>query len=118
MSNLYQYMTAVTSFNKTGDTPPAYEATVSLAAEGQSAAIIIPNGVRDVMVTVTPGGGATASVQTSTDTLYVVKESTTTWTNWGAGLVAATTTGVSYPVTAIRLNQAGAGTSKLMVKAQ
>lgn len=117
MSNSWINMTENNGKSNNGN-GVSFETSISLAAAGNSAAVLIPNGVKDIMVTVVPGGGATGKVQTSTDLVYTVKEGSVTWVDWSAGAVAATTTGVCYPVTAIRLVQAGAGTAKLLVKAQ
>lgn len=97
----------------------AFEAEDSLAAASNGEWILIPKGVRRITVTVVPGGGATAKIQTSTDSIEIIKSGTgITAVDWDAGAVSSTTQDVAYPVTAMRLVQIGAGFAKLSMRAQ
>lgn len=97
----------------------AQEATLSLSSASNSDWILIPDSVQNICVTVIPGGGASAKVQTTTDPIATVKNgSGITAIDWDAGLVSANTTDIFLPITAIRLVQSGAGTSKITMRAQ
>jgi len=95
----------------------AFEAEISLASAGNSDAILIPDGVRSVVVT-SQGATATAKVQRTTDPVATVKSGT--GVTWIDGTVAATTAKIEEykPCTAVRLVQANAGTTKMTVRAQ
>lgn len=96
----------------------AFEKTLSLDAAGSCASILIPDDVQNVMVTA-QASGTTTTVYSTTSSIAAVKaDSGVTWLAWTAGAIA-TATGTAYgPVTAIKMIQAGAGSSKLEVRAQ
>jgi hypothetical protein len=95
-----------------------YEYEDTGAAAGNGPWIIIPVDVRTVTVTC-QAAGTTAKVQTTTDKIAVVKAGTAeTGVDWDDGAVSTATSAACTPPTAIRLVQAGAGTSKLTVRAQ
>lgn len=98
----------------------AWQASDALAGAGNGKAIIIPDGVNTVAVTVVPSGGASAKVQATTDLINLVEQESASvvWVDWDAGLVSANTQDYCVPVTAIRLVQSGAGASTLSVRAQ
>jgi hypothetical protein len=96
----------------------AYELEVSLATAGNSEWVIVPRGTDTVTITVVCTGGATAKIQTSTDTVYTVKSGTPTPVDWGAGATTGPLTEYTIRVTAWRLVQIGAGTAKAKATAQ
>ena len=101
-----------------GEKGRAFEETSELAAAGNGDWILVPDDIRQLVITVVPTT-ATAKVQTTTDPIAVVKSGTgITAVDWDAGAVSSTTQDVAYPVTALRLVQIGAGTAKMSVRAQ
>jgi len=96
----------------------AWEIEVSLSSVANSDAILIPDGVGNISCTVSVAGGASAKVQTSTDALDTIINGSPVWIDWDAGAVDVNTQGACEPVTAIRLAQTVAGTSKLTLRAQ
>lgn len=96
----------------------AFEILEELEADGNGDAILIPDDIKQIAVTVVPTT-ATAKVQTTTDPIGVVKSGTgITWVDWDSGEVSAATQDVCTPVTAIRLVQVGAGSAKMSARAQ
>ena len=96
-----------------------YHYTSALAAAGNGISILIPAGAAYVTVTAQGGGGASACVYTSTDSVDIVKaDAAVTWVAWNAGSVTAAVGSVFYPVSAIRVVQTSSGTSKLTVRCQ
>lgn len=105
-----------TAGNLEGQFGYEYEDTLDSAGNGDW--IIIPVDVRTVTVTC-QAAGTTAKVQTTTDTIAVVKAGTAeTAVDWDDGAVSTATSAACTPPTAVRLVQVGAGTSKLTVRAQ
>lgn len=96
----------------------AYEASESLASVAVSPAILIPEDVEAIAVSLIPSGGGKGKVQLTTDPVDVVKNGTVTWVDWDAGEVAAISTDVFFAVTAIRLSQTFAGAVKMTMRAQ
>lgn len=97
----------------------AYEKQVNLSSAGNSDWILIPRDIQKITVSVVPGGGASGKVQTTTDTVAVVKAGVAeTAVDWDSGLVASAKSDSCDPVTAIRFVQSGAGTVKGTVRAQ
>jgi hypothetical protein len=95
----------------------AFEAKDELAAPGNGESILIPDDVKTISVTVEPTG-ATAKVQTTTNSVAEVKAGTETWVDWDLGAVAVDTNDTADPVTAMRLVQIGAGSSIMTMRAQ
>jgi hypothetical protein len=95
-----------------------WEIEDSLASVTTGNIILIPGGILGLSITVSVGGGASAKAQYSTDTLNTILNGTAIWTDWSAGAVSANTSERCAPISAIRLNQTIAGTSKLSVRAQ
>jgi hypothetical protein len=97
----------------------AWEAEDSLAGAGNGKAIIVPDGVNQLAVTLAITSGS-AKVQTTTDKINAVEQekATVTWVDWDAGEVSATRADVCAPVTALRLVQTTAGATALKVRAQ
>ena len=96
----------------------AHELQIDLAAAGNSAAVIIPQGVRQVAVQVDFATSGTGKVQASIDPVSVIKTGTPTWVDWDAGTVAVATQSSCVPVTAIRAVQVHSGTMKMTIRAQ
>ena len=69
----------------------SYEARADLSAGAASDWFIIPAGIRALTATVTPSGGATAIVQTTTDRVNDIKDETfnVSYNNWEKGEVSA-----------------------------
>jgi len=95
----------------------AFEYEQILSGAGNGDWILIPDDIFDISVTVAPTT-CTAKVQLTTDKISEVKTGTPTAIDWDAGLVGSNSEDVFYPVTAIRLVQAGIGSSKLKVRVQ
>lgn len=96
----------------------AFETTLSLAAAGSSDSILIPDDVQSVSITAS-AIGTTTNVYSTTSSIAAVKaDSGVTWIAWTAGAIASATGAVYNPVTAIKMIQTGAGSSKLEVRAQ
>ena len=95
----------------------AFEFEQSLESAGNGSWIVVSDGVQSVSVTVLPVG-CTVKVQTTTDLINTVKNGTPTPVDWDAGEVSSVSTDVFWPITALRLVQIGAGSSKLKVRSQ
>ena len=95
----------------------AYESEVSLASVTTSEAIMIPQDVNNVSISIIVGAGGQGFVDVSNDSVYEVKNGTPTWLPNSIALVANTLVNIE-PCTAIRLNQSNAGTVKMCVRAQ
>ena len=97
----------------------AYEKSVSLSSVTVSDWILIPADTENVVVTVVPGSGCSAKVETTTDPVSVVKGGSPTAIAWDNGVVTATTQDFCVPVTAIRLSQTvGTNATKMTLRAQ
>ena len=98
----------------------AWEASESLAAAGNGSAIIMPRGIAGASVTVISDGAASAKVQATTSKINDVtqEKATVKWVDWDAGAVLVNTQDYVMPCTAIRLVQAGAGATSILVHAQ
>jgi len=97
----------------------AFEFVETLSSSGNGDWLLIPDDMTGISVTVQAGGGATAKVQTTIDPLAVVKSGTgITAVDWDYGEVSSPTQDYALPVTAIRLVQVGAGTSKMTIRCQ
>jgi hypothetical protein len=96
----------------------AYQYTTNLSASGVTDWISIPASVEEISVTLVPASGTSATVQTTTDTIADVISGVATAVNWSNGVVSSITQDSCEPVTAIRLYQTTAGTSKLTMRAQ
>ena len=117
MANLTQEMDVAPTL-KVGQAV-AFEKSVSLASATNSPAILVPPGIRGCTVTLSVSAGGTGYVETSTDTVSVVKDGTPVWIKWTADSVSADTSDSAFPVTAIRLVQdSGSGTTQLTIRAQ
>lgn len=102
-----------------GEKLHAFEYSESLAGAGDTKLVLIPDDVKSVLVTAQAAGGASAMVYTSTDLISVLKSgSGITWVAWTPGAVTSAQGAVFMPVTAIKMTQSGAGTSKLTVRSQ
>jgi hypothetical protein len=102
-----------------GDRSFGFQYVASLAAAGNGDSILIPDDVDNVSVTVQAAGGATAEVQTTTDDIVTVQSGVgVTWVPSSLSGVTTAQAGTFHPVTAIRIVQTGAGTSKMTVRAQ
>lgn len=101
-----------------GEKSVAFEKTISLAGAGSCASILIPDDIQSVVVTA-QAAGTTTTVYSTTSSIAAVKaDSGVTWIAWSAGAIATATGSVFSPVTAIKMIQAGAGSSKIEVRAQ
>jgi len=99
----------------------AYQEVVQLSGQGNSDWILIPSRVSKITVTLVVENGATAKVQTSTNTINEIKDNhpDIVAIDWDHGEVSTNTQDSCDPVTAIRLVQTSAnGNSKLYVRAQ
>lgn len=96
----------------------AYEKEVDLSSVTTSAWILVPKGIKMITVALSVGGGGKGKVQTTISTVDTVKTGSPIIFDWANGEVSANTDDTTYPVTAIRLNQTFAGTTKLTVRAQ
>jgi hypothetical protein len=96
----------------------AYEIEVDLAAAGDSAAVIIPSGVKGLVVTLSFASSGSGEVQTTTDLVYTVKTGTPIWAIWPSGEVSSTTSKECAPVSAVKLTQIHSGTAKMTIRAQ
>lgn len=101
-----------------GEKGKAFEYSLNLAAPGNSDSILIPDDISSISVLAISDGAASAKVQTTVDDVSIVKAGTETWIDWDFGAVLANQADVFYPVTAIRLVQAGAGATGLRIRAQ
>lgn len=96
----------------------AFEYSESLSTAGDSKIILIPDDIQNISV-IAKASGTTITVYTSTDLVSVVKSETgITWVAWYAGGVSTATAATFFPVTAIKATQAGAGSSKIMIRCQ
>lgn len=98
-----------------------WEFSESLSGAGNGSTVIIPRGLNiGVMVTVIPGGGATAKAQLTTDSIedVQVEAATVTWSDWDLGAVSSTMSDIGAPATAFRLVQVGTGTATIKAVAQ
>jgi len=97
-----------------------YEKEVSLSDVGTSDIIKIPAGMNKIAVTLSVGGGGKGKVQASTDTIPVIDAITgIIWVDWDKGEVAVDSQDSCEPaISALRLNQTFAGTTKLTVRCQ
>jgi hypothetical protein len=98
----------------------SFEAWQGLEAAGKTPAILIPDIQQGVTVTVTPVLGATVAVYSSTSPVEYIKTTVAgiLWVEWAAGIVAVQSTSVFYPVSAIMMEQFGAGGSVITLRAQ
>ena len=97
----------------------AFEYSESLAAAGDTETILVPDDIQGLSVTAQAAGGATAKIYTTTDPIGIVKSGVgITWIEWSSGAVTDATAAVFHPVTAIKMTQTGAGTSKITVRGQ
>lgn len=95
-----------------------FEYTESLAAAGSTKSVLIPDDVQNIAVTA-QAAGTTVTVYSTTSSIVAVKaDSGVTWIAWSAGAIATATGTVYAPVTAIKAIQAGAGSSKIEIRAQ
>jgi len=102
-----------------GDKSSAFEYSESLAAAGDSKSVLIPDDVKSIAVTAQGADGATATIHTTTDPVSVVKSGTgVTWIAWSFGAVTTAIGAIFAPVTAIKMVQANAGTSKITLRVQ
>jgi hypothetical protein len=114
----WKNMTVTQSELATGQTF-SFESTEVLLAAGDSSSILIPQLVANVIVTAEASGGATACVYSTTDPVATVKSGTgITWLAWHNGNISTPTASAFFPVTAIKMTQIGAGSSKISVRAQ
>jgi hypothetical protein len=90
-----------------------YEA---LAAEGSTSDVLIPDNVTHISVTA-ESTATSVTVYTTTSTRQMVEDGTATWVAWDLGAITTAATDTTYTVTALRATQAGAGASKLHVRA-
>lgn len=95
-----------------------YEYEVSLAAVANSDWILIPKDIKNIAYVLSVSGGGKGKVQITTDSVYTVKTGSPVAIDWPAGEVSANTSDSSVPVTAVRLAQTFAGTTKLTIRAQ
>jgi hypothetical protein len=96
----------------------AFEKTIALSSATSTDSILIPDDVQSISVTAS-ASSTTVTVYSTTDTVATVKAgSAITWLAWNAGAISTATGSVYSPVTAIKATQAGAGSSKIMVRAQ
>ncbi len=96
----------------------AYESEVALAAVSDSAWMLIPKDISDVSYVLSVAGGGKGKVQVTTDSVNTVKTGSPVAIDWPAGEVSVNTSDSSVPVTAVRLSQTFAGTTKLTIRAQ
>lgn len=111
---------AIVNMNKVGVDGPRnkikWEKEVTLAAVGTSDEIIIPK-VDNITVTVIVNG-CTGKMKSTTSPLADVIAGSGVYVDWSAGAVGANTQASIKAVTAIQLEQIGAGSSKMQVVAQ
>lgn len=97
----------------------AFEKEMSLDAAGNGKAVIIPDDIQNVLITIEPSGGCQAKYQWTNDSVYNVKQDlSVVWYDSDDGLVGSNTPDNIYPCTAIKLVQSGVGSSKMKVRAQ
>jgi hypothetical protein len=110
----------VAQTNRSGGPVVSFETWEGLYAAGKTPAILIPDIQQAVTVTVTPMLGATVKVYSTTTPVEYVKTTVAgvLWVEWAAGEVAVQTASVFHPVTAIMMEQFGAGASVITVRAQ
>ena len=92
-----------------------FHTTESLAAQGYSRIVSIPEECENISIVVSVSG-CQAKVQVCNESeIDILEEDDLKWIDWDAGLVSVTTSDVLYPVNALRLYQSGAGSSKMTV---
>ena len=108
----------VNSTKDTGAPGRSLEYTDTLAAAGNGNSILTPDDVHGITITLVTT--AQAKVQTCNNSHTEVMVGVgLTWDDWDYGLISATTqTDPFYPVTAFRMVQVGAGSSKMQMRAQ
>ena len=111
------YEMQVVPINTGGLVKKAFEYEESLSAAGNGNAILIPDDCKTISVQTEPTGCA-VKVQATIDTLNAVKTGTPVWLDWDYGEVTDNVQKKCNPVTALRLVQVGAGSSKIKVRAQ
>jgi hypothetical protein len=95
----------------------SFEVSQTLTGIGASDWYILPAGVERAAVTVTPSGGASCVVQTTTDSIADIEnDNNVTAVDWDAGSVSSVTTDTTAArVNAIRVVQTVAGVVKFTV---
>ena len=100
----------------------AFEYAVTLAAISNGDWLIIPDDIKSIAVTLSFTDSAEGKVQTTTDKVETVKLGSPVAVDWTSGVVSATTSDATSPVTALRLSQTsiggGSGTVKMTLRAQ
>jgi hypothetical protein len=117
MANLNSNMAVAPSYGNTQNHRQAYEYEVNLDGAGSSEAIIVPQDVTNLSISLVYTGGGTGYLGVTNDKVYTVKEGTPTW------IAQAVTAGTNVliniaPCSAIRATQVGAGTMKMTVRGQ
>lgn len=98
-----------------------YEIEVNLSqADSQSKYIIVPADVQEVVVTLEPLEGSTATVFTTTDLVEKVKNNNPdiTWIEWTSGVVDFPIQDACSKVTALRIDQLLEGSVKATIRMQ
>lgn len=110
----------VSQSNYSGGKVFSFEASADLIASGETPAIIIPDIQGCVTITVTPAGGASVSVYSTTSPVEIIKNdySNVVWIEWAAGVVTEAMASAFHPISAIKMIQTGAGSSKITLRAQ
>lgn len=116
-----QEMSVVTVKNQGRDHKNAYEASIDLAAAGNSPWLLIPSDVSSLVVTVQLTGAANAEIETTSDLYANVLADTgsVVGISWDLGVVTTDSQDSTHrPPTAIRLVQTNTGTAIAKVRAQ
>lgn len=91
--------------------------TGDIASPGDGDSIIIPDNIKDIIVTLYINAGQ-GKVQTTTNKVQdVIDDNSVIWVDWDPGLVSSTIQDTAPPVTAIRMVNVS-GTTRLMIRAQ
>ena len=96
---------------------PAFESSIEKDTFGVSEWVLIPDKVQNVSITITFTGGATGTVQTSTDKVDTIKTGVPLAISWPFGVVGVDTQKACYPPSAIRIFQIAAGTMAMTIRA-
>ena len=117
MSEVYMTRVTIDRYDKRIDAQGfEYEETLSSAVNG--AAVIIPDSVKNISVTLVITGGGSGKMQSTTNKLAdVISDTGVVWVDWDAGVIAATAQDAMLPATAIRMVNVS-GTTRVLIRAQ
>ena len=95
-----------------------FQKEITLMEDGTSDWIVIPDQINDISVTISFTGGAAGKVQTTTDSLFVIKNGSPYPVDWPYGVVNYLFKDSCYPVSGMRIIQIGSGTMRMTMRAQ